>query len=291
VTDVFRLDVRPPNTKELSAMLTLDAITVAADDPAELKAFYESALGATTVADHGVFVSYALHPDAPVVGVMTREALAADAGVPAEGSGFRGVTLSYIVDNSEAVDSVLAAAADSGGTVVKPARNAMWGGYSGHVADPSGTLWKIVWPRRRGLFGRSRTVTTGDPVTPREVVTTLGARDIPRTKGFYEELGVTVDKDYKKFVSLRFAGGAAGMALYGWDALADDAGVAADGGGFRGFVLSHTAESADQVDSIIRSARTAGGRVVTAPATAQWGGYGGSFTDPDGCLWKVASTG
>jgi hypothetical protein len=30
-------------------MLTLDAITTAADDPAELKAFYESGLGATVV--------------------------------------------------------------------------------------------------------------------------------------------------------------------------------------------------------------------------------------------------
>jgi len=33
----------------------------------------------------------------------------------------------------------------------------------------------------------------------------------------------------------------------------------------------------------------AGGRVVKQAAAAQWGGYYGYFSDPDGYLWKVAS--
>jgi hypothetical protein len=140
------------------------------------------------------------------------------------------------------------------------------------------------------VFGRSRTGATGGTVTAREVVTTLGARDVRRTKAFYEALGASVDKDYKKFVSLKFAAGTAGMALYEWGALADDAGVPADGTGFRGFMLSQTAESTDQVDAIMQGAQGAGGRVVNPPEKTEWGGYGGYFADPDGCLWKVAST-
>jgi uncharacterized glyoxalase superfamily protein PhnB len=270
-------------------MLTLDAITIAVDDPAEVKAFYESGLGATVVADHGVYVSYGLGSDALTVGVMAREALAADAGVPADGSGFNGITLSYIVDTADQVDSVVAAATAAGGSIVKPARNTMWGGYSGHVADPAGTLWKIVSSRRRSLFGRSHVGETGGTPAAREVVITLGARDVRRTKSFYEGLGARVDKDYKKFATLAFGAGAGGIALYEWGALADDAGVPADGTGFRGFMLSCTPTSGPEVDAVLGAAQAAGGRVVTPAATAQWGGYGGYLADPDGCLWKVAS--
>ena len=33
----------------------------------------------------------------------------------------------------------------------------------------------------------------------------------------------------------------------------------------------------------------AGGSVVKEAAAAQWGGYSGYFSDPDGHLWKVAA--
>ena len=34
----------------------------------------------------------------------------------------------------------------------------------------------------------------------------------------------------------------------------------------------------------------AGGAVVKAAADAQWGGYSGYFSDPDGYLWKAATS-
>jgi predicted lactoylglutathione lyase len=43
------------------------------------------------------------------------------------------------------------------------------------------------------------------------------------------------------------------------------------------------------VDELIGKASSAGGSVVKEPAAAQWGGYSGYFSDPDGHLWKVAS--
>jgi uncharacterized protein len=43
------------------------------------------------------------------------------------------------------------------------------------------------------------------------------------------------------------------------------------------------------VDEVIGSAVAAGGEVVQAAAAAQWGGYSGYFSDPDGYLWKVAT--
>jgi len=47
--------------------------------------------------------------------------LADDAGVSADGSGFHGVVLSYIVRSDERVDAVLAEAERAGGKIAKPA--------------------------------------------------------------------------------------------------------------------------------------------------------------------------
>ena len=64
--------------------------------------------------------------------------------MPAQGTGFRGVTLAYTVRSEERVDEVLAEAERAGGQVVKPARRASWGGYSGYFADPEGYLWEVA---------------------------------------------------------------------------------------------------------------------------------------------------
>ena len=62
----------------------------------------------------------------------------------AEGSGFRGVTLAYIARSEERVDELLAEAERAGGTLVRPAQRAAWGGYSGYFADPEGYLWEVA---------------------------------------------------------------------------------------------------------------------------------------------------
>src|SRR5262245_42747853 len=77
--------------------------------------------------------------------LFPRDALAADASVPAQGGGFSGVTLAHCVASREAVDATLAEARTAGATIVKPARDAEWGGYSGYFADPDGHLWEVAW--------------------------------------------------------------------------------------------------------------------------------------------------
>lgn len=74
-----------------------------------------------------------------------RHLLAADAGVPAEGSGFPGFSLAHNVRSAEEVDRLLRHIADAGGRVVKPGEPADWGGYSGYFADPDGFLWEVAW--------------------------------------------------------------------------------------------------------------------------------------------------
>ena len=78
-----------------------------------------------------------------------RESLAKDAGVPIHGAAgaadFSGVTLAHNVRSKEEVDALLTQAASVGGTLVKPAQDADWGGYSGCFADPDGHIWEVAW--------------------------------------------------------------------------------------------------------------------------------------------------
>lgn len=80
-----------------------------------------------------------------VLALYPWDKLAADAHVSADGTGFRGVTLAHNVRRREEVDEVLETAARAGGTLVKPARDAVWGGYCGYFADPDGHLWEVAW--------------------------------------------------------------------------------------------------------------------------------------------------
>ena len=81
-----------------------------------------------------------------------RHLLAADAGVPAEGTGFSGVTLAHNVRSADEVDRLLGDAGAAGGRIVKPAHTADWGGYSGYFADPDGFLWEVAWNPRFSHF-------------------------------------------------------------------------------------------------------------------------------------------
>jgi uncharacterized protein len=82
---------------------------------------------------------------------------AADARVdPPPPGAFSGVTLAINVESRRAVDAALAAAADIGARILKPAEETDWGGYQGYFADPDGYAWEVAhnpfWPLdERGL--------------------------------------------------------------------------------------------------------------------------------------------
>jgi len=74
--------------------------------------------------------------------LWSRENLAADAGLSAQGSGFPGFSLAHNVRSPAEVDALLAHVAEQGAKVVKPAHPTDWGGYSGYFTDPDGFLWR-----------------------------------------------------------------------------------------------------------------------------------------------------
>jgi catechol 2,3-dioxygenase-like lactoylglutathione lyase family enzyme len=129
--------------KETAVALQVTAIMLGVEDLARSRAFYGDGLGCTIDQDHPGFVSFDLGEGSSTLALYEREGAAADAGVPSEGSGFRGVSFHFIVPSREAVDEVMRNAVAAGGAVVKEAEAAQWG-YFGYFSDPDGYLWKVA---------------------------------------------------------------------------------------------------------------------------------------------------
>ena len=60
------------------------------------------------------------------------------------GHGAAGVELAHNVRTPEEVEAVLIEAQRAGGTIVRPAARAEWGGTSGAFADPDGYVWEVA---------------------------------------------------------------------------------------------------------------------------------------------------
>ncbi len=77
--------------------------------------------------------------------LFARDALAEDAGVPPQGSGFPGFSLAHNVPSEAAVDATLREAVTAGGRLVRAGEKAPWGGYRGYFADPDGFHWEVCF--------------------------------------------------------------------------------------------------------------------------------------------------
>jgi len=119
-------------------------ITLGVRDFANAVRFYRDGLGWPLSAAGGGVVAF-FRLGGLVLALYPWDKLAEDAHVPAGGAGSRGVTLAHNVRQREEVDRVLALAVSAGATLVKPAREVFWGGYSGYFADPQGHLWEVAW--------------------------------------------------------------------------------------------------------------------------------------------------
>ncbi|MGA2766125.1 MAG: VOC family protein [Spirochaetia bacterium] len=115
----------------------------------------------------------------------------------------------------------------------------------------------------------------------------LGVRDMDRTKRFYTEgLGWKVQHDYRISVFFVQDGGSV-IGFYGRDGLATSVGASAEGSGFSGLVLNYVVRSQARVGEVMAEAQKAGATILKPAAALQWGGYGGSFADPDGYVWNI----
>jgi uncharacterized protein len=115
----------------------------------------------------------------------------------------------------------------------------------------------------------------------------LGVNDMERAKRFYVDgLGWKVKSDYKISVFFVPHGGSM-VGFYGREGLADMVGASRDGSGFSGVAFNYVVRSEARVDEVMEEAKRGGATILKPAATLQWGGYGGSFADPDGYVWNI----
>jgi len=116
---------------------------------------------------------------------------------------------------------------------------------------------------------------------------TLGVRDVQASAAFYERLGFERSPNAEPAIAFFRTAGTV-LALFGEDALADDAGVPSDrAGSFRGVTLAINLPSREAVDDAYAHALGAGAAPLVAPEEVFWGGYRGYVADPDGHAWEL----
>ena len=121
----------------------LSLVTLGVADVARARAFYE-ALGWRASEAGGDGVAF-FQANGLALALYGRAALAEDAGVEDRPGGFAAIALAHNVRSRAAVDGVLDTARAAGARIIRPARDAAWGGYSGYFADPDGHLWEVAW--------------------------------------------------------------------------------------------------------------------------------------------------
>jgi uncharacterized glyoxalase superfamily protein PhnB len=119
-------------------------ITLGVRNLARVVAFYQGGLGwprsGASVEGEVAF----FRTGGTVLALWRREALAEDANVDSEGSGFSGFALAHNVAEKEGVDSVLKEAVSAGATITREAQDTFFG-RNGYFADPEGYLWEVAW--------------------------------------------------------------------------------------------------------------------------------------------------
>ncbi len=126
---------------------------------------------------------------------------------------------------------------------------------------------------------------------PEISIITVGVDDLERAFGFYRALFDIADEqigageDHVAF----FFDDKFSFVLFPRSDIAQTAGKPEAIAGTPGFVLSHRAASAEEVDAILDKVLVVGGSVITPGTESEWG-YSAYFEDSEGNVWEVMAT-
>jgi uncharacterized protein len=125
-------------------------------------------------------------------------------------------------------------------------------------------------------------------------VITIGVDNLERAVAFYRDgLGLATEG----IVGTQYENGAvaffdmqAGLKLALWPrkSIAADSALPPAPPSSTEMALAHNVGTEAEVREIMAKAQAAGAKVIKNPGPAFWGGYTGSFQDPDGHLWEIA---
>ena len=106
----------------------LNYITLGVADLAASRRFYRETFDWQERGDSNDNIAFYQAGSALILALFPRAALAADAGIAADGTA--------VTDLSPAAQQCV--------TIVNPPQAVYWGGYSGYISDPDGFLWEIA---------------------------------------------------------------------------------------------------------------------------------------------------
>jgi hypothetical protein len=121
----------------------ISIITLGVRDLAKARSFYSDGLGWKPAFENEQIVFF--QAGGMVFALFLRDELAKDFGADPKSFGPAPVALAYNVATKAEVDPLIERALSAGATLLKPARQASWGGYSGYFADPDGFAWEVAW--------------------------------------------------------------------------------------------------------------------------------------------------
>ncbi len=115
---------------------------------------------------------------------------------------------------------------------------------------------------------------------------TLAVQDLEISKAFYDRLGWVLEESTPDVAFYAMAGQKFG--LYNVAKLAEDVGMPITelGAGRTSFSQNFATEA--EVDSEYDAALAAGATELKRPEKIFWGGYSGTWADPDGHIWEYA---
>src|SRR4030095_7374683 len=125
-------------------------ITIGVDDLERSLRFYRDGLGLPTDGivgqefEYGAVVFIQLQAGLRLA-LWPRKSISHDTGLAIGAASATEMTLGHNVGSKAEVDSVMKTAASAGATIVNPAHDTFWGGYSGYFQDPDGHLWEVAW--------------------------------------------------------------------------------------------------------------------------------------------------
>jgi predicted lactoylglutathione lyase len=119
-------------------------------------------------------------------------------------------------------------------------------------------------------------------------VLTLGVRNLAAMRDFYQRLGWPLVVNDPAYAAFELQGSV--LALFPVEKLAADGrGQPESGRGGIRFTIGIMTDQRDEVDTLARAVRAAGGRMTKDPVDAEFfEGRSAYFADPEGNYWEIA---
>jgi uncharacterized protein len=121
----------------------ISLVTLGVKDLAAARRFYVEGLGWKPVWENEEIIFF--QAGGMIFALFLRDKLAEDFQADPKTFGMAAMALGYNVRAKSEVDPLIQRAANAGAKILKPAREASWGGYSGYFADPDGFAWEVAW--------------------------------------------------------------------------------------------------------------------------------------------------